>query len=50
MPSLALPPGFTRGGPIPFGPAEIGAAGLLRLFGRQLAGQISWLLPWGYSA
>lgn len=27
------------------GPAEVGEAGLLRLFNPQMAGQVSWLLP-----
>lgn len=37
------------GGPIPGGAGgfggETGSAGLLRLFGEEMAGQISWLLP-----
>jgi 4-amino-4-deoxy-L-arabinose transferase-like glycosyltransferase len=42
----AAPPGFPPGGPGggPFA-GEIGSAGPLRLFDQQLAGQISWLLP-----
>jgi len=39
------PPGVPgKGGGQPF-TSEIGERGLLRLFNRQLAGQISWLLP-----
>ncbi len=39
------PPGVPgKGGSQPF-TSEIGERGLLRLFNRQLAGQISWLLP-----
>jgi 4-amino-4-deoxy-L-arabinose transferase-like glycosyltransferase len=44
-PAGAPPPRAPLGGPIPFGPGEIGTAGPLRLFNPQLAGQIAWLLP-----
>lgn len=43
-PPSGRPPAPGRGGGRPFS-GETGEPGLLRLFNRQLAGQISWLLP-----
>ncbi|HLH26677.1 MAG TPA: glycosyltransferase family 39 protein [Chloroflexota bacterium] len=43
VPGPGFPPGPLAGGP--GGAGETGAAGPLRLFDEQLAGQISWLLP-----
>jgi 4-amino-4-deoxy-L-arabinose transferase-like glycosyltransferase len=42
----ALKPGMMRSGGGPFG-FEAGQAGVLRLFNRQMAGQISWLIVFG---
>ena len=55
-PGVQPMPGPGGGGPQPYGPGgapppiagpggELGAPGMLRLFGPQLAGQVSWLLP-----
>jgi 4-amino-4-deoxy-L-arabinose transferase-like glycosyltransferase len=41
-----LKPGMMRSGGGPFG-FEAGQAGVLRLFNRQMAGQISWLIVFG---
>jgi 4-amino-4-deoxy-L-arabinose transferase-like glycosyltransferase len=48
VPAKALPPGPQPGQPGPPGQGpqnEVGENGILRLFNRQLAGQVSWTIP-----